>query len=98
MSLAVDDPRAREKFNLDTNPSQADIQNTSKNMQGKVLESDKWPQMQNIVVTGGILDAFEADLTVTLHGQQVALPIVTCSRVDTRPVNCIRSFNLMQSA
>jgi len=100
MSLAVDDPLTRKKFNLDTEPSQADIQNTSQNMQEKVLESDKWPQIHlQLVVTGGTLDALEARLTVTLHGQQVTFPIVI--RVDEftpGQLVAIGSFNLMQSA
>jgi hypothetical protein len=100
MSLAVDDPPARKKFNLDTNPSQADIENTSQNMQGKVLESDKWPQIHlNLIVTGGTLDALEADLTVTLHGQQVALPIVIhVEELTPGQLIAFGSFNLMQSA
>lgn len=100
MSLAVDDPLVREKFRLDTNPSQADIQSTSRNMQGKVLESDKWPQMHlSLVVTGGSLDALEADLTVSLHGQQVALPIVIhVQELTPGQLIAFGSFNLMQSA
>jgi hypothetical protein len=99
-SLAVDDPLSRKKFNLDTNPSQADIENTSKNMQGKVLESDKWPQVQlNVDVTGGTLDALEADLTVTLHGQRVALPIVIhVEELTPGRLIAFGSLNLTQSA
>jgi polyisoprenoid-binding protein YceI len=100
MSLTVDDPLARKKFKLDTNPGRADIQNTSQNMQGKVLESDKWPQIHlSLVVTGGTLDALEADLTVTLHGQQVTFPItIDIEELTPDQLIAFGSFDLLQSA
>lgn len=99
-SLAIDDPLTRNRFGLDTEPSQADVRKTGQNMQEKVLESDKWPQSHlQIVVTGGTLNALEARLTVTLHGQQMTLPIVI--QVDEfTPTQLVASgsFKLLQSA
>jgi hypothetical protein len=99
-SLVVDDEPTRKKFNLDTNPSRADIQNTRQNMQSQVLESDKWPQIHlHIGVTGGALNALEADLTVTLHGQHATLPIVMhVEELTPRRLVASGSFNLRQSA
>lgn len=99
-SLAVDDQLARKKFELDTEPSQNDIQNTAENMQVKVLESNTWPQTHlQLTITGGTMDALAAQLTITLHGQKLALPIVI--RIDEfTPDRLLASgtFDLMQSA
>ncbi len=99
VTLVVDDPLTRKEFDLDTEPSQEDIQNTTENMQSKVLESDKWPQTHlEITVTGGTLDKMEADLTIALHGQALALPIVI--HIDEfTPDHLLASgsFSLLQS-
>jgi len=100
MSLTVDDPLTRKKFGLDTEPSQNDIKSTSENMHGKVLESGKWPQSHlHIAITGGTMGALEGQLTITLHGQELQLPVVIhVDEFTPEQLTANGSFKLLQSA
>jgi hypothetical protein len=99
-ALIVDDLLTRKRFGLDTEPSQNDIEGTSENMHGKVLESDKWPQTHlQIVITGGAMGALQGQLTITLHGQELKLPVVIhIDEFTPDRLTASGSFSLMQSA
>ena len=99
-SLTVDDPLTRKKYDLDTEPSENDIQNTGENMQHKVLESDKWPLTDlQIVITGGAMDVLEGQLTINLHGQKLELPVVIhVDEFTPDQLAASGSFSLLQSA
>lgn len=99
-SLTVDDPLTRKKYGLDTEPSENDIKGTGENMHGKVLESDKWPQTDlHIVITGGAMGALQGQLTITLHGQELELPVVIhIDEFTPDRLTVSGSFSLMQSA
>ncbi len=99
-SLIVDDPLTRKKYRLDSEPSENDIQNTGENMQHKVLESDKWPQTHlQIDITGGAMSALEGLVTITLHGQELELPVVIhVDEFTPDQLTVSGSLSLLQSA
>ncbi len=75
--LEVDRQDARDRFRLDTTPSQQDIDKTRENMLGKVLEADQWPEARLHLrwkKTAGMVQT--AQLTVALHGhsRQLSVP------------------------
>jgi len=98
-SLVVDDPIIRNRFALDTRPTEQDIRKTTENMQGKVLQTDVWPEvLLNIAISGGTREAPEALLTVHLHGTEHQLPITfSLEGSGTEQLHATGSFRLQQS-
>jgi len=75
-SLIVDQPESRRAFELDTQPSAADIRKTRSNMREKTLNTDQWPEMHLLVdVTATSVDTIQAELTIWLHGQSHTMPL-----------------------
>jgi len=75
-SLIVDQPESRRAFELDTEPSAADIRKTTSNMRERTLHTDQWPEMHLFVdVTGISVDTIQAKLTIWLHGQRLRMPL-----------------------
>ncbi len=98
-SLIVDDPITRAQFALDTKPTPQDIEKTSANMHGKVLQTDFWPQVHlKVEITGGTPDAPEAQLTMRLHGQEQSFPVTfTAVGMGTEQLQVNGVFSLRQS-
>jgi len=98
-TLVVDDPVMREKFSLDTRPSAKDIEKTAGNMHTKVLQTEYWPKAHlSVEITGGTLEALEAQLTVSLHGRNHAFPIsVELRGAGTDRIQASGAFDLRQS-
>lgn len=98
-SLIVDDPVIRKQFALDTEPTPQDIEKTSANMHGKVLQTDFWPQVHlKVEMTGGTLDAPEARLTMRLHGEEQSFPITfKAVGMGTKQLQVDGTFSLRQS-
>lgn len=98
-SLVVDDPVIRQQFALDTKPTPQDIEKTSAHMQGKVLQTDFWPQVHlKVAMTAGTPDAFEARLTLRLHGEEQSFPITfKAVGMGTERIQAGGTFSLRQS-
>lgn len=98
-SLIVDDPVMREQFALDTKPTAQDIEKTSANMHGKVLQTDFWPQVHlKVEMTGGTPDAAAAQLTMRLHGEEKNFPITfKAVGMGTEHIQVDGAFSLRQS-
>jgi polyisoprenoid-binding protein YceI len=98
-SLILDDPLLREQFGLDTQPSAQDIENTSENMHGKVLQTEFWPQVHlQLKITGGTQEAPEAQLTLSLHGETHSFPITfKLEGIGMAQLQASGAFRLRQS-
>ena len=98
-SLIVDNPDARNQYALDTQPSAADIEKTRENMQGKVLQTDHWPQAHlTIEITGGTEVAPVAQTTLYLHGEKHSFPIsFEITGLETAHLVVKGSFTMQQS-
>ena len=98
-SLVVDDPAIREQFALDTHPTTEDIEKTTENMRGKVLQTEFWPQVHmRVDVTGGTREFPTALLTLNLHGQEHSLPIgLELRGIETTRLQVSGTFSFLQS-
>ena len=98
-ALEVDEASRRQRYHLDTTPSEEDIRKTSENMHLKVLNSKLWPETQlSIKVTGGTFEAVEAQLGIHLHGQFREMPIVfSLSEDGGEKLTATGEFTLRQS-
>jgi polyisoprenoid-binding protein YceI len=67
--LVVDDPAYREKFGLEPELPESAIEGTTRNMQDKVLESNRFPWATASVRLLSMQETqAELDVTVTVHG------------------------------
>jgi len=98
-SLSVDKPELREKLELDTQPTQADIEKTAENMQMKVLQTQTWREIHlHIDAVGGTPDSVQAELTIMLHGEVHMLPItINIESLNPQTLLVHGVFNMLQS-
>ena len=81
-TFEVDRPELRKLYNLDTEPSDSDIEKTSDNMQSRVLQSEAWPQAHLFIEgVGGTAVQFEVRVTLDLHGMSRRFPALV--RLDS---------------
>ena len=96
--LQVDDPEARARHRLDTEPSLEDIERTRENMLYRVLSADAWPaiEMRVTAVSGGTNeDTAHLELRHTGSVHETTIP-VTVRRGD-REVIVESRFDLRQT-
>lgn len=72
--LVVDDPVLRERYALDTQPSQAAIEGTRQNMLQRVLEADAFPLAQ-VRLQAPARPGAEVLAEISLHGVTRRLPV-----------------------
>lgn len=69
--LAVDSAAARERYALDTNPSETDIAATRKNLIEHVLDADQWPWMTlGMTAFERQQDHYSAIVTIAMNGSE----------------------------
>lgn len=75
-ALTVDEPALRALAGFDTQPTQQDIEGTTRNMLDKVLETERFPFV-SLRLTGvsGEPPTLAASAAITLHGQTVTMPV-----------------------
>jgi len=79
--LTVDDPALRAEAGFETTPSADDVAGTRRNMLGKVLEADRYPEMRVAVRGIGVGgDARPLRAEITLHG--TTAPVDVDAEVD----------------
>jgi hypothetical protein len=67
--LAVDSAAARARHALDTNPSEADIAGTRKNLMEQVLDVDRWPWVTlDMMAFEQQQDHYSAIVTIAING------------------------------
>jgi len=96
--LVVDDPALRAEAGFETTPSADDVAGTRRNMLGKVLEADRYPEV--LVAVRGIgvgSDARPLRAEITLHG--TTAPVDVDAEVDRSAdeIAVHGSFSLDQS-
>jgi hypothetical protein len=98
-SLHVDRPELRAQLQLDTQPTEADIEKTAENMQTKVLQTQTWREIHlHIDAVGGTPALLQAELTIMLHGEVHKLPIaINIDSPDHQTLLAHGAFTLLQS-
>jgi hypothetical protein len=71
--LVVDEPRLRAQAGFDTQPSDADIAGTRRNMLGPVLQTDRQPWA--LIAVTRKADASDLDVAITLQGVTRRIPV-----------------------
>lgn len=97
--LSVDEPALRTEAGLDTQPSESDIAGTRANMQGKVLETARFPFAQLRVSGARAAQAAGNSIrvTLTLHGTTRTLDVPTVISTDGSQISVSGRFSLRQS-
>jgi len=82
--LVVDDPAYREKFGLEPELPESAIDGTTRNMQDKVLESNRFPWATASMRLLSLQEAqAELDVTVTVHGTSLDYTVPADINIDT---------------
>ena len=97
-ALAVDPPELRTVYQLETHPSETDIQGTAKNLSEHVLETATWPRA---LVRVTQLESLEGEtrctVSLTLKGETRTFPATVIVHHDDDVLQVRGSFDLNQS-
>jgi len=93
--LIVDDPGYREKFGLEPDLPDSAVEGTTRNMQEKVLESNRFPWATASVRVRSMQEGqAELDVTVTVHGMSSAYTVPAEFSVDPETLSVAGSMSL----
>ena len=97
-ALVVDAPELRTVYQLETHPSESDIQGTTKNMSEHVLQTAAWPEAFVQVTQVESLDGeTRCTASLTLKGMTKTFPATLIVHRDDDVLRVRGSFDLNQS-